>query len=122
MKIERFEDIQGGQEARELTKETYKLANSFPVKQDQGLSRQIQKASVSIMAKIAEGFDRQSKKESVKFLYYASASASEVQSNLCMALIQEYVSKQDFAESYEQTQKTKRLVNGFISYLKGKKK
>ena len=122
IKIERFEDIQGWQEARKLTKEIYKLTNGFPFKRDQGLCGQIQEASVSIMANIAEGFDRQSKKEFVKFLYYASASASEVQSHLYVALDQEYVSKQDFAESYDQTQKTKRLVNGFISYLKGKKK
>src|SRR4030042_1482001 len=108
MKIERFEDIQGWQEARKLTKEIYKLTNGFPLKRDQGLCGQIQEASVSIMANIAEGFDRQSKKEFVKFLYYASASASEVQSHLSVALDQEYVSKQDFAESYDQTQNTKK--------------
>jgi four helix bundle protein len=100
IKIERFEDVQGWQEARKLTKEVYKLTKGFPFKRDQDRCGQIQKGSVSIMANIAEGFDRQSKKEFVKFLYYASASASEVQSHLYVALDQEYVSRQDFAESY----------------------
>ena len=74
------------------------------------------------MANIAEGFDRQSKKEFIKFLYYASGSTSEVQSHLYVALDQKYISDVDFQETYNQARKTKSLINGFISYLKGKKK
>jgi len=122
MKIERFEDIQGWQEARSLTRKIYELANKFPFKRDRGLCSQIQEASVSIMANIAEGFDRQSKKEFIKFLYYASGSTSEVQSHLYVALDQKYISDVDFQETYNQARKTKSLINGFISYLKGKKK
>lgn len=122
MKIERFEDIQGWQEARKLTKEIYNLTKKFPFKRDQGLCGQIQKAAVSIMANVAEGFDRQSKREFIKFLYYASGSGSEVQSHLYVALDQEYISEKDFADAYNQAQKAKRLINGFISYLKGMKK
>ena len=121
MKIERFEDIQGWQEARKLTKEIYNLTQWFSFKKDRGLCRQIQKAAVSIMANIAEGFDRQSKKEFVKFLYYASGSASEVQSHLYVALDQEYITDEKFQEIHKQAKKTKGLINGFIVYLKGKK-
>lgn len=122
MKIERFEDIQGWQEARELTKEIYSLTNGFPFKRDQVLCRQIQKAAISIMANIAEGFDRQSKKEFSKFLNYASASASEVQSYLYVALDQKYISDENLQNTYNHVRKAKGLINGFISYLKGKKK
>jgi len=121
MKIERFEDIQGWQEARSLTKNIYELTNRLPFKRDQGLSRQIQGASVSIMANIAEGFDRQSKKEFSRFLNYASASASEVQSHLYVALDQNYISDENLQETYNQVKKTKSLINGFIKYLKGGK-
>lgn len=100
MRMERFEDIQGWQEAGKLTQEIYKLTNVFPFKKDQRLCGQIQKASVSIMANIAEGFDRQSRKEFRKFLNYGSASASEVQSHLYVALDQEYGSDEDFQDSY----------------------
>ena len=121
MKIEKFEDIVAWQEARILTKKIYELTNRLPFKRDQGLGRQTQEASVSIMANIAEGFDRQSKREFVKFLYYASGSASEVQSHLYVALDQKYISEADFYETYNQAKKTKALINGFITYLKGKK-
>jgi four helix bundle protein len=122
MKIEQFEDIQGWQAARKLTKDIYKLTKTGPFQRDLRLCGQIQDASVSVMANIAEGFDRQSKKEFIKFLYYASGSASEVQSHLYVALDQNYVSEQEFQETYDQARKTKGLVNGFIAYLKGKKK
>lgn len=122
MKIERFENIQGWQEARTLTKKIYELTSKSLFKRDRGLCNQIQGASVSIMANIAEGFDRQSKKEFIKFLYYGSGSASEVQSHLYVALDQEYISGEDFIGAYNQAKKTKSLINGFITYLKGKKK
>ncbi len=66
------------------------------------------------MANIAEGFDRQSKKEFSQFLNYASASASEVQSHLYVAFDQKYISEQEFMLVYEQSVKTKSLINGFI--------
>ena len=121
MKIERFEDIQSWQEARILTKQVYGVTKELPFRRDQALCGQIQRACVSIMANIAEGFDRQSRREFVQFLYYASASASEVQSHLYVALDQEYVSMSNFKAIYDQTQKVKGLINGFIAYLKGKK-
>jgi len=122
MKIERFEDIQGWQEGRILTKKIYELTNRVPFQRDLRLCGQIQDASVSVMANIAEGFDRQSKKEFIRFLNYSSASASEVQSHLYVALDQKYISEEEFQETYHQAKKTKSLINGFIAYLKGKKK
>ncbi|MBM4307119.1 MAG: four helix bundle protein [Deltaproteobacteria bacterium] len=122
MKIEKFEDIQAWQEARKMTNEVYKATHEIAFQRDRGLREQIQNASVSVMANIAEGFDRQSKKEFSKFLNYASGSASEVQSHLYVALDQEYISEDDFQKTYSQARKTKNLINGFIAYLKGKKK
>jgi four helix bundle protein len=53
MKIEKFEDIQGWQEARSLTKKIYELVSKLPFKRDRELCSQIRKASVSAMANIA---------------------------------------------------------------------
>ncbi len=121
MKIERFEDIQGWQEARKLAKQIYELTRRDPFKRDYGLCSQIQKATVSIMANIAEGFDRQSKKEIIRFFDYSSASSAELQSHLYVAFDQKYISEEDFKEAYDQAKKTKSLINGFIAYLKGRK-
>ena len=57
MKIERFEDIEAWQLARELTRKVYELTKKPKFAQDFGLKRQIQEAAGSSMHNIAEGFD-----------------------------------------------------------------
>ena len=61
-KIERFEDIQAWEKARELNKEIYDATKKPHYSRDVSLKDQIRKASVSIMSNIAEGFGRRSKK------------------------------------------------------------
>jgi len=69
------------------------------------------------MSNIAEGFDRRSDKEFVRFLEIASASATEVQSQLYVALDQHYMSEDEFRSIYDHTTKTKQLIFGFMRYL-----
>ncbi len=56
MKIERFEDIEAWQLARELTRKVYCLARKPRFANDYGLKRQIQDAAGSSMHNIAEGY------------------------------------------------------------------
>jgi len=49
MKIERFEDIEGWQVARELTSKVYGVTNKPGFSKDYGLKDQIQRAATSIM-------------------------------------------------------------------------
>jgi len=56
MRIERFEDIEAWQLARELTRKVYGLTREAKFARDFGLTRQIQDASGSAMHNIAEGF------------------------------------------------------------------
>jgi len=51
-KIERFEDIEAWQAARELTQQIYKATAQEKFTRDYGLRDQIQRAAVSIMANI----------------------------------------------------------------------
>jgi four helix bundle protein len=118
MKIEKFEDIQAWQEARELTNLIYSACKARLFSKDYGLRDQIQRASVSIMSNIAEGFDSQSDIEFIKFLNYSRRSASEVQSHLYVALDQEYITNDKFTTVYERCKSIKRLIAGFIKYLK----
>ena len=57
MKIERFEDIEAWQPARELTRKVYRLTKKPEFARNYGLKRQIQDAAGSSMHNIAEGFD-----------------------------------------------------------------
>ena len=121
MKIQNFEDIEAWKEARNLNKLIYQITTRDPFKRDFGLTAQIQRASISVMANIAEGFDMQTDKEFIQYLSIASSSASEIQSHLYAALDLAYIREEKFKTLYDQTTKVKKLINGFIAYLKGKR-
>ena len=117
MTIRRFEDIDGWQLARELTRRVYAVALRGAFAKDFGLRDQVTRASGSVMHNIAEGFDGGSNAEFVKFLRYSQRSCSEVQSQLYVALDQTYISQEEFDSIYEQATLTHAKVGGFIRYL-----
>jgi four helix bundle protein len=117
MGIKRFEDIEGWQLARELTRQVYAVAMRGAFAKDFGLRDQITRASGSAMHNIAEGFDGGSNAEFVKFLRYSQRSCSEVQSQLYVALDQSYISQDQFDSIHEQAALTHAKVGGFIHYL-----
>ena len=96
MKIERFEEIEGWQLARELNPNIYRITRHPEFAKDFGLKDQIRRASGSVMHNIAEGFDGETNPEFVRFLGYAKRSCSEVQSQLYVAVDNEYISNDDF--------------------------
>ena len=118
MKIERFEDIEAWQLARELTQKVYRLTKKPGFAKDYGLKRQIQDAAGSSMHNIAEGFDSETNAEFTRFLRYAKRSCTEVQSELYVTLDEEYISSNEFKDVYEQARRTRATIRGFINYLK----
>lgn len=117
--IERFEEIKAWQIARQLTAEVYAQTRKDQFKLDFGLVDQIRRASSSIMHNIAEGFDAASDADFVRFLIYARRSATEVQSQLYIALDQGYLSQTEFDHLYDLATQSRKTINGFIRYLKG---
>ena len=121
MKITRFEEIQAWQEARVLVQMVYEAVKSNGIFcKDYRLVNQIQGAAVSSMSNIAEGFSRKSNKEFTQFLFIAKSSAAEVQSQLYVALDQNYITQSVFDQIYNQAEKVSKLTSGFITYLKSK--
>ena len=111
--IERFEDIQAWQEARQLTRQIYKLSSTGSFAKDFGLRNQIREAAVSSLANIAGGFDCDSSKFFARFLGIARRSTVEVQSLLYVALDAAYINQDTFQSHYAQAAKTKALIGGF---------
>ena len=116
--IKRFEDIKAWQKSRELVKQIYHLSNSkSKFNKDIGLREQIRRASVSVMSNIAEGFARRRDKEFNRFLSISLGSAAEVQSQLYVAIDQNYLTEKEFSDAYEAASETARLISGFMQYL-----
>ncbi len=118
MKIERFEDIQAWQAARELSQLVYQLTSKDTFSRDFGLRDQIRAAAISVMANIAEGFDAGSDMESRRFLSYAKRSATEVQSHGYAALDCGHILQVEFNRLYSKANEAKHLIGGFVRYLK----
>jgi len=118
MKIERFEDIEAWQLARDLTRGVYGVTKEGCFARDYGLRDQIQRASGSIMHNVAEGFDSGSNAELIRFLGYAQRSCTEVQSQLYVALDQRYVTQVQFTELYASARLIKSKLGSFLKYLK----
>lgn len=114
MKINRFEDIQIWQKAKELNLLIYK---SFGTCRDFAFRDQIQRASVSIMNNVAEGFERQGNKEFSRFLFISKGSCAEVRSMLYLALDLKYISKPDFDNFYNLSEEISKMLSGFIKTL-----
>jgi len=117
MKIERFEDIEAWQLARELTRRVCHLTKRAEFSKDFGLKKQVQDAAGSSMHNIAEGFDSETNLEFIRFLRYAKRSCSEVQSQLYVALDQDYITQAEFQDVYDHAGRTRATIRGFIKYL-----
>ncbi len=122
MKIEKFEELDSWKKARELTNLIYDLTEQEGFKKDFRLYGQVRDASGSSMHNIAEGFDAGSDAEFIRFLKISRRSASEVQSQLYLALDRKYITANQLQMAYDKAVEVKKLINGLIAYLRGKKK
>lgn len=121
VRIERFEDLQSWQKGRQLANSIYDLTECPKFAKDFHLRSQIQDAAGSVMHNIAEGFDAGTNLEFIRFLKIARRSASEVQSELYLALDRNYISQNELASAYNSATETKRFINGMIGYLRKSK-
>ena len=117
-KIERFEDLQSWQKARQLANKVHEFCEHATFARDFRLRDQIDDAAGSVMHNIAEGFDAGSNPEFIRFLKMSRRSASEVQSELYLALDRKYITEKELNLAYELATEAKRLINGMIAYLR----
>lgn len=115
--IQRFEDLECWQEARELVKIVYSLTKKTEFKKDYELVRQVRKSAVSSMGNIAEGFHRNSTKDFMRFLDYSRSSVAESLSHLYAALDQNYINESEMDKANKHADIVWKKVNNFITYL-----
>ncbi len=115
--VMKFEELECWQKCRELCKKVYKLTNKEKFSKDFSLVWQIRKSSGSAMDNIPEGFERGGNKEFVNFLSISRGSLAELKSQLYRAFDQEYITDEEFKETYLITTEASKLVTGLINYL-----
>ena len=96
MKATSFEDLRIWQNARELSKEIYRISRFTEFSKDYRFVGQITSAMGSVMDNIAEGFERDGNKEFIQFLSIAKGSCGEVRSQLYRAYDVGYIDEELF--------------------------
>ncbi len=98
----------------------YKVTENFPTEEKFGLTSQIRRASVSIPSNIAEGAARTSNKEFLYFLSNAQGSASEVSTQLLIAMRLGFLSEQTYYEFREKLDEIGRMISGLCNHIRAK--
>ena len=110
-----FEDLEGWQHARQMTRQIYTVTREDSIVRDFGLCSQIQRARVSAMSNLAEGFERRHLQEKLQFYNVGHASTAEVRSLTYPKLTAEAVELRKMAMG------TGQLVGGLIRSTESRK-
>ncbi len=116
--INRFEDLEIWQLARELNKKIWLLTIKQELKNHFHLNEQLRRASISIMNNISEGFDRDGNKDFIQFLSVAKGSAGEVKNMLYALCDIGMISQSEFDESSPEVEKIRNKIGKLMNYLK----
>ncbi len=118
-----LETLQIWQKAILFTTEICKnILPKFPVQEKWSLTDQLRRSAQSIPANIAEGYGRFYFQESVRFCYIARGSLEETFSHLVLAHKLGYLADATFNQLKDQVQELKRMLNGYIAFLKESKR
>jgi four helix bundle protein len=115
--IQRFEDLEIWQIARQLYNKISKVAELLRAAKEFRFAEQMKSAAGSIMDNIAEGFERNSRLEFVNSLSISKGECGELKSQLYRALDNNHIDKPLFEELYEDTDKESRKIASFMKYL-----
>ena len=110
------------QKARQLTVAVHKhVVPALPPEEKWDLSKQIRTSSKSVMANIAEGYGRYYYQDNVRLCYIARGSLDETVNHLVTALDLDYIPRDLYDNLRALADETRRLLNGYINYLKRRK-
>ncbi len=116
-KIEKFEDLEVWQLAREICTDLEDLFITTPLGKRYSLMNQMDRSSGSVMDNIAEGFGRGGNLEFRNFLGFSKGSCSELKSQLYRAKDKKLISDEQFEALAEKCDKENAKLGSFINYL-----
>ncbi len=117
-KVDKFEDLQCWQHARQLVKLVYEACETGKLVKDFETRAQIKRAALSSINNIAEGFGRNGNKEFIRFLDFAQSSCLEVKSITYVLEDLKYLPDEVAQLMRQKSEDTKGLTLGLIRYLR----
>ena len=111
-------DLEVWRAAVRLAKETYQVTDTFPRAEQFGLVLQMRRSAVSIPSNIAEGAARQGKKELIHYLYIAAGSASELDTQVEIALLTQSGGEEGLLHLQREAERVAMMLRALIKSLK----
>ena len=115
--MEDYRDLIVWQRSMELVKAVYPLAKQLPKEETFALSNQLRRAVISIPSNIAEGYGRNSKQDYLRFLNIARSSKNEVETQLQICLLLEYLHSEDIAYALDLCKEVSKMLTALINSL-----
>ena len=119
--MEDYRNLVVWQKSMDLVKQVYALTRLLPKEEIFALSNQIRRAVVSIPSNIAEGYGRHSRNDYLRFLNIARGSKNEVETQLQICLMLDYLKPEDIAETQAVCTEVGKMLNSLINTVESQK-
>jgi four helix bundle protein len=117
-----FETLKVWQKSHQLMLDVHqKLLPLLPKEEKYGLADQVRRSSKSVGANIAEGAGRFYFMDNVRFCYMARGSLDETLNHLLVSKDLSFCKNELYEDLRVQIEEIRRLLNGYITWLKTKK-
>jgi four helix bundle protein len=113
-----FESLEVWKETRNFRRMMISICKLIPIEERFRLIDQIKRSSRSVTANIAEEYGRFHYLDNIKFCRDARGSLNETLDHLTAAYDEQYISEETLAQLKSQFEKSLKLLNGYIGYLK----
>ena len=113
-----FKEMPIWKTSMDLAVEIFEASESFPRKEDYGLTCQIRRSALSISANIAEAFGRFHNKDKINFYYYARGSVTETQSHLVYCERVKYLDSGVVKSLDEKLEEINKSINKIIKTIR----
>lgn len=110
-------DLEVWQKSVTFVTTIYKATDTFPSRENFGLTSQIRRSAVSIPSNIAEGAARKNKAEFKQFLYIALSSGAELETQLIIANNLEFLKETQFKIMLDELYSIVRMIQGLIKSI-----
>ena len=101
-----------------LAEEAYKTTAQFPISEKYILTNQIRRAAISVCSNIAEGCARKSSLEKVRFFEISRSSLVEIDTQLEIAFILQYLQKEQIKELENYLERSFMMLSKLIEKTK----
>ena len=118
--MQSHKDLKVWQYSIDLAEDIYTITRNYPKDELYAMVSQMRRAVTSISLNIAEGYGRGSSNETIHFLYIASGSASELDTQIILSERFAYIDKETADRLSNQITVIRKMISSLITSIKMK--